>query len=104
MLYDRRCDNDDATFEKSVMVSYIDNYAEYIMCERSGSRGVARYSREHSCLVALRDGRCDNDDATFDSFPLLYTGGCVRVEGEAEVAACRLSSERAQLLRRAMRL
>ena len=25
-----------------------------------------------ACLVAFRDGRCDNDDATFDSFPLLY--------------------------------
>ena len=45
-------------------------YTEYLMAERSGSRGVARYSRGRS-LVALRDGLCDNDDATFDSFPLL---------------------------------
>ena len=32
------------------------------------------------CLVALRDGRCDNDDATFDSFPFIYIywGMCKR--------------------------
>ena len=24
------------------------------------------------CLVALRDGRCDNDDVTFDSISILY--------------------------------
>ena len=42
-------------------------------------------------MVALRDGRCDNDDATFDSLPLLYIGGCVTAIEEAEVAACRLS-------------
>ena len=29
--------------------------------------GVARYSRERGCLVAFRDGRRDNDDATSDS-------------------------------------
>ena len=30
-------------------------------------------------LVALRDGGCDNDDATFDGFPLLiYIEGCVK--------------------------
>ena len=29
------------------------------------------------CLVTLRDGRCDNDDATFDSFSLFYTLGDV---------------------------
>ena len=78
-------------------------YAKYILWERSGSRGVARSLRGHSCLVALRDGQCDNGDATFDSFPLLYIGGCVTVIGEAEVAACRSSFERAQLLGRAMR-
>ena len=71
--------------------------------ERSGSRGVARCSRGCSCLVALRDGRCDNGDATFDSSPLLYIGGCVTVKGKARVASCRVSFERAQLLRRAMR-
>ena len=78
-------------------------HVEYIMGERSSSRGVARCSRGRSCLVALRDGRCDSDDAAFDSFPLLYIEECVTVIGEAEVAACRLSFERAQLLRRAMR-
>ena len=40
--------------------------------ERSGSRDAARCSRGRSCLAAFRDGRCDNDDATFNSFPLLY--------------------------------
>ena len=78
-------------------------YAKYILWDRSGRRGVARSLRGRSCLVALRDGRCDNDDAAFDSFPLLYIGGCVTVIGEAEVAACRSSFERAQLLGRAMR-
>ena len=47
------------------------------------------------CLVALRDGRCDNDDATFDNFRSYILGGRVAVIGEAEVAACRCrSSER----------
>ena len=67
------------------------------------SRDVAHHLRGCSCLVALRDGRCDKDDATFDSLPLLYIGGCVTVTGEAQVAACSLSFERAQLLRHAMR-
>ena len=60
--------------------------------ERSDSRDVARRSRGRSCLVALRNGRCDNDDATFDSLPPLYIGGWVIVIGEAEVAACRCRS------------
>ena len=60
--------------------------------ERSGNRDVARRSRGRSCLVALRDGRRDNNHATFDSFPLLYIGGCVTVIGEAGVAACRYCS------------
>ena len=55
------------------------------------SRDVAHHSRGCSCLVALRDGRCDKDDTT------------LTVIGEAQVAACRLSFEGAQLLRRAMR-
>ena len=29
------------------------------------------------CLVTLRDGRCDIDDATFDSFSLFYILGDV---------------------------
>ena len=44
------------------------------------------------CLVALRDGRCDNDDATFDNFRSYILGGRVAVIGEAEVAACRCRS------------
>ena len=152
-LRDGRCDNDDATFE-SITFPYVGILCEYIMLERSGSRGVARCSRGCSFLVALRDGRCDNDDATFQSVTLpyigilcgiynvgafwqswcrslfekaqfawsrfvtgavkmttrhsisfcsYYVGGWVIVTGEAEVAACRLSFDRAQLLRRAMR-
>ena len=46
-------------------------------------------------MVAFRDGCCSNDDATFDSFPLLYIGGCISVMGEVEAAADRLSFERA---------
>ena len=38
----------------------------------SCSWGVARYSRERSCLVAYRDGRRDNDDATPDSITRSY--------------------------------
>ena len=38
------------------------------MWERSGSRGALAVREGAVCLVALRDGRCDNDDATFDSF------------------------------------
>ena len=67
------------------------------------SCGVARCSRERSFLVILRDGGCDNGDATFDGIPFSYIGVCVIVMGEVEVAACHLSFERAQLLRRAMR-
>ena len=57
--------------------------------------GAARCSRARSCSVAIRDGRCDNDDATFDSFPLIYIGGCISVTGEVNAAAGRSSSERA---------
>ena len=89
-------------------------------------------SRENSYLVALRDGccdngdrlvvanrshalrnicqrgersdgRCDNDDATFDSSPLSYIGGCTSVMGEVNAAAGRLSFERAQVLGHAPR-
>ena len=35
--------------------------------------GINR-SRERSCLFALRDGRCDNDDATFKSITFSYIG------------------------------
>ena len=59
--------------------------------ERSGSRGAARCSRARSCLVAIRNGRCDNDDATFDSFPLLSIGKWLSVMGEdnAPAGPCR---------------
>ena len=60
------------------------------------------HARERSCLVVLRDGCCDNDDSTFESIPVLYIGGCATVIREAEVAACRSSFERAQLLGRAL--
>ena len=57
--------------------------------------GAARCSRARICLVATRDGRCDNDDATLDSFPILYIGKCLSVMGEDNAAAGRLSFERA---------
>ena len=71
--------------------------------ERSGSRGAARCSRARSCLVAICDGRCDNDDATFDSFSLLYIRKYLSVMGEEKATAGRLSFERAQLLGRVSR-
>ena len=52
-----------------------------LVLERSGSRDVTRCSRARSCLVAIRDGRYDNDDATFDNFPLLNIGKCKSVMG-----------------------
>ena len=97
-LRDRCCDNDDG-----LVVAHRSHVLNN-MCqwrERSGSRDAARCSRGRSCLVAFRDGRCDNYDATFDSFLLLYIGGCIRVMGEVNAAAGRLSFERAQLLGRA---
>ena len=68
------------------------------ICQRGGAfwqSGAARYSRGRSCAVAIRDGRCDNDDATFDSFPLICIGGCISGMGEVNAAAGRLSFERA---------
>ena len=38
-----------------------------------------------------------------DTFPLIYTGGCIRIMGEVNAAAGRLSFERAQLLGRVPR-
>ena len=41
------------------------------ICQRGGAfwqSGAARRSRARSCSVAIRDGHCDNDDATFDKF------------------------------------
>ena len=40
----------------------------------SGSRGVGRCSRARSCLVAIRDGRCDNEDATSESITFSHIG------------------------------
>ena len=50
--------------------------------ERSDSRDAARCSRRCSCLVTFRDRRCDDDDAKFDSFPLLYISGNVYASWE----------------------
>ena len=69
-----------------------------IICQRGGAfwqLGAARYSRVRSCSVAIRDGRCDNDDATFDSFPLICIGGYISVMGEVNAAAGRSLFERA---------
>ena len=66
------------------------------MCQRGGGfwqSGAARYSRARFS-VAIRDGRCDNDDVTFDSLPLIYIGGCISVMGEVNAAAGRSSFER----------
>ena len=51
-------------------------------CERIFcSWGVARYSRERGCLVAFRDGRRDNDDATSNSITCPYVLIYVLVTG-----------------------
>ena len=66
------------------------------ICQRRGAfwqSGAARYSRACSCSVAIRDGRCDNDDATFDCFPLIYIDGCISVMAEVNAAAGRSSFE-----------
>ena len=70
------------------------------ICQRKGGGAfwqsdAARYSRARSCSVVIRDGRCDNDDATCDSFPLICIGRCISVMGEVNAAAGRSSFERA---------
>ena len=50
---------------------------------------------ESALLGRIRDGRCDNDDATFDCFPIIYIDGCISVMGEVNAAAGRSSFERA---------
>ena len=40
----------------------------------AASRGAARCSRGRSYLVALRDGYCDNGDATSESITFSYIG------------------------------
>ena len=68
------------------------------ICQRGGAfwqSDAARYLRARSCPVASCDGHCDNDDATFDSFPLICIEGCISVMGEVNAAAGRSSFERA---------
>ena len=57
--------------------------------------GVARYSRESGCLVAFRDGRRDNDDATSDSITCSHVLIHVLVTGVrlGVLLWCRLSFE-----------
>ena len=57
--------------------------------------GAACCSRARTYLVEIRDGRCNNDDAAFDSFLLIYIGGCISVMGELNAAAGRSSFEKA---------
>ena len=59
------------------------------------SWGIARYSRQRSCLVAFRDGRHDNDDATFDSIRCSYVWMYVLVTGVrlGVLLSCRLLFE-----------
>ena len=76
------------------------------ICQRRGAfwqSGAARYSRARSCSVVIRDGCCDNDDAIFDCFPLIYIDGCISVMEEVNAAAGRSSFERAYLLGRVSR-
>ena len=68
---DECCGNDD------MLVATYRSHALGNIClygSVSGSRGVARCSRARSCLVAIRDGRCDNDDATFECIMFSYIG------------------------------
>ena len=55
--------------------------------------GAARCPRARSCSVAIRDGLCDNDDAIFDSFPLICIEGCISIIGRVNAAAGRSSFE-----------
>ena len=71
-LRDGRCDNDDATFD-SIIFSFIGFSSGIYIMGSVMAVVVPLVVRECAvCLVALRDGRCDNDDTTFDSFSLLY--------------------------------
>ena len=63
-----RCDNDDATFE-SIAFSYIGILCGIYDMGAFWQPWCCLVVREGAvCLVALRDGHCDNDDATFDDF------------------------------------
>ena len=67
-IRDGRCDNDDAKSE-SITFSHIGILCGIYDMGSVLAAVVSLVVREGAvCLVALRDGRCDNDDATFDSF------------------------------------
>ena len=61
------------------------------------------HTRERSCLVALRDGRRDNDDATFESITFSYIGILCKIYivGAFWQSWCCSWFERAHLLGRA---
>ena len=70
------------------------------ICQRGGCSGsrvllVVRERAVARSTVAIREGRYDNDDTTFDSFPLICIGGCISVMGGSIAAAGRSSFERA---------
>ena len=68
---DECCDNDDR-FVATCRSHALGNICSYGSV--SGSRSVARCSRARSCLVAIRDGHWDNDDATSESIAFSYIG------------------------------
>ena len=68
---DECCDSDDR-FVEAYRSHALGNICLYGSV--SGSRGVARCSRARSCSVAIRDGRWDNDAATFESITFSYIG------------------------------
>ena len=89
-LRDRCCANDDATSE-SITFSYIEILRGILIWERA----QFAWSRFATGAVTMTTRRSTTSALTY--------WGCVTVIGEAEVAAYRLSFERAQLIRRAMR-
>ena len=92
-LRDGRCDNDDVTFDSIFSFLHIGILCWIYICGSVLAAVVSLVVLEgavHS--VAFCDGRCDIDDATFQSLPLMYIRGCVAVIGESEVAACRCRS------------
>ena len=44
------------------------------------------HARERSCLVVLRDGCCDNDNATFDSITFCYIGIVCDIQDRLAIA------------------
>ena len=76
------CDNHDATFE-SITFSYIGILCGIYNGEAFWQSWCRSFFVGAVCLVALRDGRCDNNDAY------------VSIKGEVNATACRLSFERA---------